>query len=205
MALFYSETKFEPLRPEEKEILLIKALKKGDAKAFDKLFSLYGTRIYHFSYGYLKSKEDAEGVVQEVFLRIWKNRKALKPELSFKAYLFKIAYHFILEYFERISRQQAYKDQIIEESVNFTPGNEERLNYQLLLEKVDQLIEQLPPRQKEILIRRRKEGYPVKEIAGQLGIAPKTVENHLTEALKTIRKQLGEDNISAMLFFVLFL
>jgi len=205
LALFYSETKFEPLRPEEKEILLIKALKKGDAKAFDKLFSLYGTRIYHFSYGYLKSKEDAEGVVQEVFLRIWKNRKALKPELSFKAYLFKIAYHFILEYFERISRQQAYKDQIIEESVNFTPGNEERLNYQLLLEKVDQLIEQLPPRQKEILIRRRKEGYPVKEIAGQLGIAPKTVENHLTEALKTIRKQLGEDNISAMLFFVLFL
>lgn len=193
------------LKPEENEILLIKALKKGDAKAFDKLFSLYGNRIYHFSCGYLKSKEDAEGVVQEVFLRIWKNRKALKPELSFKAYLFKIAYHFILEYFEKAARRRAYQEQLIEESVIFTPDNEERLNYQLLLEKVEQLIEQLPPRQKDILIKRRKEGLAVKEIASQLGISPKTVENHLTEALKTIRKQLGEDNISAMLLFVLFL
>lgn len=192
------------MNPGENEILLLKALKKGDAKAFDELFSQYGVRIYHFTYGYLKSKEDAEEVVQEVFLRIWRNRKSIKPELSFKAYLFKIAWHFILEYFERATRQQAYKDQLIEESVHFTSGNEDRLNYQLLLEKVDQLIEQLPSRQKEILIKRRKEDIPVKEIAEQLGIAPKTVENHLTEALKTIRKKLGEDNISAMLFFALF-
>jgi RNA polymerase sigma-70 factor (ECF subfamily) len=192
------------LNPGENEILLLKALKKGNAKAFDELFSQYGIRIYHFTYGYLKSKEDAEEVVQEVFLRIWRNRKSIKPELSFKAYLFKIAWHFILEYFERASRQQVYKDQLIEESIQFTSGNEDRLNYQLLLEKVDQLIEQLPSRQKEILIKRRKEDIPVKEIAEQLGIAPKTVENHLTEALKTIRKKLGEDNISAMLFFALF-
>ncbi|RIH67020.1 RNA polymerase sigma-70 factor [Mariniphaga sediminis] len=192
------------MNPGENEILLLKALKKGDAKAFDELFSQYGIRIYHFTYGYLKSKEDAEEVVQEVFLRIWRNRKSIKPELSFKAYLFKIAWHFILEYFERASRQQVYKDQLIEESIQFTSGNEDRLNYQLLLEKVDQLIEQLPSRQKEILIKRRKEDIPVKEIAEQLGIAPKTVENHLTEALKTIRKKLGEDNISAMLFFALF-
>ncbi|WP_372932761.1 RNA polymerase sigma factor [Mariniphaga sediminis] len=192
------------MNPGENEILLLKALKKGDAKAFDELFSQYGIRIYHFTYGYLKSKEDAEEVVQEVFLRIWRNRKSIKPELSFKAYLFKIAWHFILEYFERASRQQVYKDQLIEESIQFTSGNEDRLNYQLLLEKVDQLIEQLPSRQKEILIKRRKEDIPVKEIAEQLEIAPKTVENHLTEALKTIRKKLGEDNISAMLFFALF-
>lgn len=192
------------MSPEENEILLVKALKKGDAEAFDRLFSLYGNRIYRFSLGYMKSKEEAEEVVQEVFLRIWKNRKTLNPELSFKAYLFKIAWHFILEYFEKADRRRAYQEQLIEESVNFTPGNEERLNYQLLLEKVEQLIEQLPPRQKEILVKRRKVGLAVKEIASQLGIAPKTVENHLTEALKTIRKQLGEDNVSAMLFFILF-
>jgi RNA polymerase sigma-70 factor (family 1) len=192
------------LNREENEILLVKALKKGDAKAFDKLFSLYGNRIYHFTFGYLKSKEEAEGVVQEVFLRIWKNRKTLNPDLSFKAYLFKIAWHFILEYFEKAARRRAYQEQLIEESVNFTIGNEERLNYQLLLEKVEQLIEQLPPRQKEILIKRRKEGLAVKEIASQLEIAPKTVENHLTEALKTIQKQLGKEDISAMLFFMLF-
>ncbi|MEZ5106058.1 MAG: RNA polymerase sigma-70 factor [Draconibacterium sp.] len=188
----------------ENEILLVKALKKGNAEAFDELFFLYGNRIYQFTFKYLKSKEESEEVVQEVFFRIWKKRKNLNPELSFKAYLFKIAYHFILEYFEKASRQRAFKDKLIEESIKFSPGNEEQLNYQFLLEKVERLIDRLPPRQKEILIKRRKEGLPLKEIAVQLNIAPKTVENHLTEALKTIRKQLGEDNISAMLFFMMF-
>jgi RNA polymerase sigma-70 factor (ECF subfamily) len=193
------------IRNENYEKDLVYALKRGDAVAFDKLFSVYGNRLYHFSYGYLKSKEEAEEVVQEVFLRIWRNRKELKPELSFKSYLFTIAYHFILELFERISRQQAYKHQIIAESVDFTDDLDERLNYRILLEKVEKLIDQLPQRQKVILIKRKKEGIPVKEIASQLGITPKTVENHLTEALKNIKKGLGEEDISAMLFFVLFL
>ncbi len=190
---------------ENNELSLVKALKRGDVKAFDDLFSVYGNRIYYFTYGYLKSKEESEEVVQEIFLRIWKNRKNLKPELSFKAYLFKIAYHYILEYFERISRQQAYKDKIIEESIKIIPDINERLDYQILLEKVEIIIEQLPSRQKEILIKRRKEGDSVKKIALDLGISPKTVENHLTEALKNIKRQLGEKNTSGMLFFMLFI
>ncbi|MEN8115464.1 MAG: RNA polymerase sigma-70 factor [Bacteroidota bacterium] len=182
----------------------LSALKNDDVKAFDKLFADYGKRLYHFAYGYLKSKEDAEGVVQEVFLRIWRNRKQLKPDLSFKAYLFKIAYHHILELFEQINHRQAYRHQIIDEAVHFTDKTNIRLNYQILLEKVESLIQKLPPRQKEILLKRKKEGIPVKEIASQLGISPKTVENHITESLKNIKKVLGEEEISSMLFFLLF-
>ncbi len=74
---------------------LLSALKNDDVKAFDKLFSDYGKRLYYFALGYLKSKEEAEGVVQEVFLRIWRNRKQINPDLSFKAYIFKIAYHYV--------------------------------------------------------------------------------------------------------------
>jgi len=183
---------------------LIKRLQKDDVKAFDKLFSNYGKRLYHFSFGYLKSKEEAEGVVQDVFLKVWRNRKQLKSDLSFKAYLFKIAYHRILELFAQINRRQAYRHQFIEETVSFTEDTNERLNYQILLEKVETLIEKLPHRQKEVLIKRKKEGIPVKEIANQMGISPKTVENHLTEALKNIKEGLAEEDISAMLFFLLF-
>ena len=180
------------------------ALKKNDVKAFDQLFAEYGKRLYHFAYGYLKSKEEAEEVVQEVFMKIWRNRKRLNPELSFKAYLFKIAYHHILELFEQITKKQSYRHDIINETVQFTDDTNERLNYQILLEKVETLIEKLPPRQKEILLKRKKEGIPVKDIASQLGISPKTVENHLTEALKNIKKGLGKEEMSAMLFFLLF-
>ncbi len=180
------------------------ALKNDDIKAFDKLFSDYGKRLYYFAFGYLKSKEEAEEVVQEVFLRIWRNRKHLKPDLSFKAYLFKIAYNHILELFDVINRQQAYRHQILEDAIIFTDQTSDHLNYKILLEKVEMLIEKLPPRQKVILLKRKKEGIPVKEIARQLDLSPKTVENHLTEALKNIKKGLGEEEISAMLFFVLF-
>jgi RNA polymerase sigma-70 factor (ECF subfamily) len=183
---------------------LLSALKNGDVKAFDKLFADYGKRLYHFAYGYLKSREDAEGLVQEVFLKIWKNRDNLNPDLSFKAYLFKIAYHFILEFFEKNNRQKAYQHQLLEETIEFTDETNERLNYQMLLEKVETLIEKLPSRQKEILLKRKKEGIPVKEIAEQLGISPKTIENHLTEAIKNLKNGLGKEDISVLLLFFFF-
>ena len=180
------------------------ALKNDDIKAFDNLFDEYGKRLYHFAYGYLKSKDDAEEIVQEVFLKVWRNRKQLKPDLSFKAYIFKIAYHHILEILKQINRSQAYRHEIIDESIFFNDDTNTRLNYQMLLEKVESLIQKLPSRQKEILLKRKKEGIPVKEIATQLGVSPKTVENHLTQALKSIKKDLGEEELSALLFFLLF-
>ncbi len=181
---------------------LVQALKKGNASAFDELFVIYGNRLFGFVYGYLKIREEAEEVVQEVFLNVWRTRQNLKPELSFKAYLFKIAYHQILESFERINKQQTYKHDIIDESLDFTNDLDERLNYQMLLDKVEALIEQLPPRQKDILIKKKKEGYSVKEIAKELNISPKTVENHITEALRKIKKELGVNDFSTFLFFL---
>ncbi len=186
------------------EKVLLSALKNDDVEAFDLLFLEYGKRLYHFAFGYLKSKEEAEEVVQEVFLKIWRNRNQLNAELSFKSYLFKIAYHQILELYKQINRKQQYCHQLLEEAVSFSDDTNERLNYQFLLEKVEALIQKLPPRQKEILLKRKKEAIPVKEIARQLNISPKTVENHLTEALKNIKRGLGEEDLAIILFFSLF-
>jgi len=69
----------------------------------------------------------------------------------------------------------------------------------MLLDKVDAIIEQLPPRQQEILIMRKKDAIPVKEIASQLGLSPKTVENHLTEALRKVKRELGDDYLESIL------
>jgi len=180
---------------------LVTAVKHGDTGAFDKLFAYYSKRLYHFALSYLKSKEDAEGVVQEVFLRIWKNRKRLKPELSFQSYLFKITYHRILEHFRQNGSRLSLRHTLIEESVHFTEDSSKRLNYQMLLDKVETVIEQLPPRQREILIMRKKEAIPVKEIASQLGLSPKTIENHLTAALKKVKDELGEEFLQSIMLF----
>lgn len=185
--------------------ILVEKLKKGDSNAFEKLFELYGKRLYFFSLGYLKSKEEAEEIVQEVFYKIWKNRESLNPELSFQSYLFKIAYRQIRDLIIKNNREQAYLHEIVE--VSLEPGDEleNRTDYQSLLELAENLISGLPPRQKEIIIMRKKEGIPVKEIAGILGITPKTVENHLTIALKSLKSGLEKENLAGLLFFLLFL
>lgn len=187
------------------EHVLVSGLKNGDAESFNQLFRYYGKKLYFFAYGYLKSREEAEEVVQEVFLKIWKSRKLINQELSFKAYLFKIAYNHIQELFLKISRDQAYKHEILNSSVSYSAEMEERIDYHSLLEITENIINQLPPRQKEILLYKRKEGRSVKEIADILGISPKTVENHLTEALKRLKEGLANEKIAGLIFFSLFL
>lgn len=184
------------------EKALVESLINGSTQAFDRLFASYGKRLYYFSLGYLKSKEEAEEVVQEVFLTIWRKREDINPDLSFKAYVFKIAYHQILERFRQIQQRQNYRHQLIDNVMPFSNEFNERLDYQLLLEKVETLVQQLPPRQQDVLLKIKKDGMPVKEVAQQLNISPKTVENHLTQALKNIKKGLLGKEIASILFFL---
>jgi RNA polymerase sigma-70 factor (ECF subfamily) len=182
----------------------VTALKEDDAKAFDQLFGYYSKRLYYFVLGYLKSKPDAEEIVQDVFYKIWENRKTLKPDLSFKAYIFKIAYRKIIELFQKVAQEQMYRHEIVSTSLDFDNNLEERIDYHSLLELVDIIVDDLPPRQKEIFIKRKREDISVKEIAVLLGITPKTVENHLTEALKAIKSGLLKEKVAGLLFFSLF-
>ncbi len=85
---------------------LVKSLKKGDLFAFDQLFSKYSKKLYYFAKGYLGSKEDAEGLVQEVFLLVWDKRKELKEHLSFNAFLYTVTYNAIRKYFRKKAREK---------------------------------------------------------------------------------------------------
>ncbi|HOF54994.1 MAG TPA: RNA polymerase sigma-70 factor [Prolixibacteraceae bacterium] len=183
----------------------VRNLKKGDSLAFEELFHIYGKRLYHFSLGYLKSKPDAEEIVQEVFLRIWHLRASLDPGFSFNAYLFKIAYRLIMEKFRKLTLERRYLADISAEVVTFTDELNDRTDYHSLLELVQRSINRLPPRQKEVLLMRRSGGMAVADIAENLGISPKTVEHHLTEALKNIKAWMNRDQVASMLFFYLFL
>jgi RNA polymerase sigma-70 factor (ECF subfamily) len=72
---------------------LIASLQKGDLEAYDMIFNKYGNRLYGFALKYLKSEAEAEELVQDVFLKIWEDRKKLKGESSLQAYLFTLSYH----------------------------------------------------------------------------------------------------------------
>lgn len=181
---------------------LVGQLKKGDADAFEKLFQFYGKRLFHFSLGYLKSSEEAEEVVQETFFRIWNNKSSLQPERSFKAYLFTIAYHFIIATLKKKQKEQVFNDMIIETVVSVDNEFNQRTDYKSILELVEKTIEKLPQRQKEVLKLRKMEGLSINETAQKLDISSKTVEHHYTEALKKIKSELRKENLSDFLFLL---
>lgn len=185
--------------------ITVKNLKLGDVKAFDNLFNKYSPRLYNFSLKYLKSAEEAEEVVQEVFLYIWDKRDGLKPDSSFNAYVFTIAYNIIKKYFIKKSRENAFKDDLIYASLSEENNLDKVIDYKFLLEKVELIIDSLPDRRKDIFLKRKYDGLPVKQIADELGISPNTVENQLSTAQKQILKELQKEKLSGLLFFMLFI
>jgi len=184
------------------ESLLVRNLSKGNLLAFNTLYKEYSSRLYRFAFGYLKSEAEAEELVQEVFTIIWEKRADLKEELSFKSFLFTIAFNIIRKHF----RTKCYLSEYFKTgiSADFDMQTSQKITYDSLYQYITDLVNQLPERRKEIFIKSRFEGLSIKEIAEELKISHKTVENQLTDALKFIRTNLKMESISVLLFFVLF-
>ena len=187
----------------ENESLLVQNLSKGNLLAFNTLYNEYSNRLYRFALGYLKSEAEAEELVQEVFTKIWEKRADLKKELSFKSFLFTIAFNIIRKHF----RTQAYLSEYFKTGIISEPDMQtsQKITYDSLYQYITELVNQLPERRKEIFIKSRFEGLSINEIAEKLKISHKTVENQLTDALKFIRTNLNRENIPVILFFFLFI
>ena len=183
---------------------LIKSLSKGNILAFNTLFRGYSSRLYHFVYGYLKSDVESEEVVQEVFTIVWEKRHTLKENLSFRSYLFTIAYNIIKKHFRARSYLIEYINTAkIESDLDMTTSHE--IDFSSLQGFVTKLIEGMPERRKEIFIKSRIEGLSIREIADSMKISHKTVENQISTALKYIRGCLKNEKLQAALFISLFI
>jgi len=187
----------------ENEYLLVKGLSQGNLLAFNTLFKSYSGRLYRFAIGYLKSENEAEELVQEVFTIIWEKRSNLKEELSFKSYLFMIAFNIIRKHFRSRKYYAEYLKTGVFEDLDMHTANQ--ITYDSLQHYVAGLVEKLPERRREIFIKSRFEGYSVKEISEDMDISHKTVENQLTDALRFIRSNLKRENLPLILFFTLFI
>ena len=186
------------------DCLEVTNLKEGDIASFDKLFHKYADRLYHFSFKYLKSIEEAEEVVQAVFLYIWENREGLKPEYSFNSYLFTIASNMVKKAFQKKARENQFKDDLLTLFIEQHGNIEQTVVYKVLLKKVERIIDSMPPKRKEAFVKRKYNNWPVKEIAAHMGVSPNTIENHLSAAQKQILSELEKEQLTGLLFFALF-
>ena len=184
---------------------LVKKLQKGDVEAFDLLYQKYSGKLYAFGLKYLRSADETEELVQSVFLKLWEHHKQLDKKLSFKSYLFTIAYNDICKLFRKRNYMQKFITETMHENSPTSSETQEGIDYQSVLNRVQQIIDKLPERQKVIFRKSRLEGKPSKEIAQEMKLSPGTVDNYISEALKFIRLRLRKEDLALILFFSMYL
>ncbi len=183
---------------------LVERLRRGDVKAFDLVYMKYAGRLYSFSMKYLKSAEEAEELVQNVFLKLWEKQKSLEQDKSFKSYLFTIAYNEICNQFRKRSHLKEFVRESLQQLQEASNETEENIDSEFFAQRVEQIIAQLPPKLKTTFLLSRKEGKSTREIAAELGLSPGTVDNYLSESIKIIRQILQKEHIALSLYITLF-
>lgn len=175
----------------ENDTLIFEKIKLGSESAFESIFKKYYIRLCHYVFQYVQNMPDAEEIVQETFLNIWDKRLTLEINVSFKSYLYASAKNRALNSLRNTSRRKghlsvisSYKTQKVDPSSELLVNE---INDQLFL-----VLENLPTKCKKIFQMSRMEGLKHKEIAIEMGIKIKTVENQIGIALKYLKENLSD-------------
>lgn len=161
--------------------------KKNDSAAYTELFNRYWKRLLFVAVQKLEAEDEAEEIVQEVFIRLWNRRGKIELKNSFHTY---IAASVKYEILSRIAtRQKELKQRIQSDKQSLQASNttEEWLNFDQTREAIEKAIEQLPEKCQMVFNLSRNEGYTQKQIAEELNISTKTVESHMSKALRFIK------------------
>jgi RNA polymerase sigma-70 factor (ECF subfamily) len=168
-------------------------IKLGDEQAFELLFRKYYVRLFGFSNKFLNDPEEARGVVQEVFIKIWEGRDDLDPEDSINAYLFKITQNISINRLRRKKVENKYIEiykLVYIEHREVTPH--ESLLAKELNADIRVAVDKIPPGCRKVFELSRIEGLKYREIADALKISVKTVEGQMSKALHILRFELKD-------------
>ncbi len=179
-----------PEKNDNEEKFIVELLKQGNENAFNSLFRDYGKRVYSFCYGYLKSKEDAEEMVQETFIRVWESRSTIDPDYSFGGFVFTIAYRLVLNRFRKRRYEYIGNLHWLGNRARASNETEDSVIYNDLGRLAKDAIASLPPKRKQIYRMIKEDHMTYQQVAQCLNISPKTVEAQMTEALKHLRKNI---------------
>ncbi len=175
----------------------IKQLLKGNKEYFRVIFNDYFQPLFHLSLHYLEDRDEAKGVVQEAFIRLWEVRKDLKPDSNLRNFLFTLVKNNCLNILKRRQIILKHHEKIRWMEMHFQRESLARINSDYLeldeLEaKIKNAIERLPKNCRIIFEMSRLQEFKNREIAEKMNISQKTVEAHLTKALKILRTELKD-------------
>jgi len=166
-------------------------LSEDHESPLEDLFNHYYPRLYDFSRSFLKLEQGIDDILQEVFIRIWQNRKKIKDPATFDSFLFTVTRNLLLNELRSRLNHKNLKDEIRNLAIAKEYESFDPTQFSDLKNRVQKIIEELPGRQKEIFIMSRTEGLSHKEIAHKLQITTKTVEYHMSLAIKVLKVKLN--------------
>ncbi len=184
---------------------LIALLKENDVKAFDHLYARYFGKLYNHAYEKLHDRFLAQEVVQDLFVSFWQNRNKLEVHTSLASYFFVAIRYLIINQFKKQLIYEQKLDRMAQTQSAMTDEINEWLDFQDLQTDYQAALSQLPDKCNEVFTMSRN-GATNKEIAEALNISPKTVEQHITKALRTLRYLLRSrlNMLAGIVFLAVF-
>ena len=166
---------------------LIRAIKNGDTKSFEKLFERYYDRYFSFACALLHDADAAEDVLQNVFLKLWIGRDRLDENRSIENYLLVSVRNEIFDYLRLKYNQTVVRGETPEKE-DASADIEEEMFWSETSDRMDKIIKNMPPQRQRIFMMSRYENMASKDIADALGLSVRTVERHIYLALQDLKQ-----------------
>lgn len=176
---------------------LLGLLKKGNVAAFTEIYNRHWARLYSAAHKRLKSREACQEIVQDLFTSFWVGRKKLRLRNSLEGYLLTAVRYQVFNHIEKELVRRNYRETLLDLPRRTDNSTEETILLNDLNQHLEEELVQLPDKCRQVFELSRKEQKSNKEIALELNISEKTVENHITKALRILRATL-KDSIAIL-------
>lgn len=170
---------------------LFDAFRNGNEQAFETLFRTYYQRLCRYALTFTKDQEEAEDLVQQLFVKLWEKRATLEPHSSVKAYLFRAVYHAALNQQRRMQQDRKLREDQQLQIVHSSNEATQKMAGDDFKKALAEAMDALPKECRRIFELSRFEEMKYKEIASHLDLSVKTVENQMGKALRILRERLS--------------
>ena len=178
---------------EDQERRWVEGVRAGDARAFEDLFYAYAPPLYAFAADLLGARDAAEEVVNDVFVAVWKRQGRWQPRGPLRPYLYQAVRNRAATYARRRKARQTMEEPLEGPARAHGATPAEAMELADLAEAVWASAAEMPERRRTVYLLHRQHGLTYAEIAQVMGLAPKTVENHMGLALRFLRDKLAPD------------
>ncbi len=178
------------------EKALLEGLRGGDASAFEQLYRKFSKQIYWKLLKMVKESDQADDILQDLFIKVWERREQIDTSHSFGAFLHRIAQRMVVDHYRKVSIITKSHLFIQENSTELISPTEDHLDNKETEELLNKAINSLSPQRKQAFRLCRIDGKSHKEAAELMNISTNTIKNHLVSATKQIKSYLDESHAS---------